>query len=231
MVPCYQIVIERQNGPSKSIHKDGQLTLKIIGTGFGRTGTESMRRALDILGVGPTHHMMELGEGAPLRQRWLDLANGAEPDWDFLFEGYGACIDWPSAQYWRTLIDVYPDAKVLLTMRSADSWWKSFEGTIVKYLQSNDDLNGLAHAVGRDVFGSRYADREYAIALYNQNVSDVLAIVPRERLLVHRLGDGWDPLCDWLGLPIPDVDYPSGNTTSDFKSRNIRVGVDQKPQT
>lgn len=215
----------------KKLEKDGQLTLKIIGTGFGRTGTDSMRRALDLLGVGPTHHMMELGKGTPLRQRWLDLANGTEPDWDSLFEGYGACVDWPSAQYWRTLIDVYPDAKVLLTMRPAESWWKSFECTILKYLQSNDDPVGLAQAVGRDVFGGRYADRDYAIALYNQNVSDVLATVPRERLLVHQLGDGWEPLCDWLGMPIPDADYPSGNTASDFKSRNIEGGDDQTPQT
>ncbi len=189
-----------------------------------------MRRALDMLGVGPTHHMLELGEGAPLRQRWLDLANGAVPDWDHLFEGYNACVDWPSAQYWCTLIDVYPDAKVLLTMRSADSWWKSFEGTILKYLQSNDDPHGLAHAIGRDVFDGRYADRDYAIALYNQNVSDVLATVPRDRLLVHRLGDGWAPLCDWLNLPVPDLPYPSGNTTSEFTSRVNESGEGETPQ-
>jgi len=145
------------------------MTLKVIGTGFGRTGTDSMRNALNILGVGPTHHMFELEEGSPLRPLWLDLAKGGEPDWGKLFEGYTACVDWPSAYYWRTLINVYPEAKVILTMRSAESWWTSFEATILKYLQSGDDPQGLSHLLVADqVFEGRYADRDYAIAAYNK---------------------------------------------------------------
>lgn len=203
------------------------MTLKVIGTGFGRTGTDSMRTALNILGVGPTHHMFELEEGSPLRPLWLDLAKGGEPDWDKLFEGYTACVDWPSAFYWRTLIDVYPDAKVVLTMRSAESWWTSFEGTILKFLQSGNDPEGLAHLLLADqVFEGRYADRDHAISVYNKNVADVIATVPSERLLIHNLGDGWHPLCDWLGLPVPDVDYPSGNTTADIRTRLAEKGVD-----
>lgn len=84
------------------------MALKIIGTGFGRTGTDSMRKALNILEVGPTHHMMELGEDTPLRQTWLDLAAGAVPDWNKLCTGYSACLDWPSAFYWRVLLSEYP---------------------------------------------------------------------------------------------------------------------------
>ena len=203
------------------------MALKVIGTGFGRTGTESMRNALNILGAGPTHHMFELGEDSPLRPLWLDLAKGGKPDWEKLFEGYSACVDWPSAFYWRTLIDVYPEAKVLLTMRSAESWWKSFEATLLKYLQSGDDPEGLSHLlVAQQVFDGRYADRDYAMEVYNKNVADVIATVSPERLLVHNLGDGWAPLCDWLGLPLPDVDYPSGNTTSDMRARLAAQGID-----
>ena len=203
------------------------MTLKVIGTGFGRTGTDSMRNALNILGVGPTHHMFELKERSPLRSLWLDLAKGGEPDWDKLFEGYTACVDWPSAYYWRTLINVYPEAKVLLTMRSAESWWTSFEATILRYLQSGDDPEGLGQLlVAEQVFEGRYADRDYAIAAYNKNVADVLATVAPERLLVHNLGDGWQPLCNWLGLPVPNVDYPSGNTTSDILKRFADEGID-----
>lgn len=203
------------------------MALKVIGTGFGRTGTDSMRKALNILGVGPTHHMFELAEGAPLRPLWLDLAKGGEPDWEKLFEGYNACVDWPSAYYWRTLINVYPEAKVILTMRSAESWWASFEKTIVKYIQSGDDQHGLAKLLVADqVFDGRYADREYAIALYERNVADVIATVAPERLLVHNLGDGWHPLCDWLGVAVPDVDYPSGNKTSDLLASFADKGID-----
>jgi len=203
------------------------VTLKIIGTGFGRTGTDSMRAALNILGVGPTHHMFELEKGTPLRQPWLDLAKGSQPDWDFLFTGYHACVDWPSAHYWRSLIKVYPEAKVLLTMRSAESWWNSFEATILKYIQSGDDPNGLAKLlVAEQVFDGRPDDRNHAIATYNRNIEEVIATVDPERLLIHSLGDGWEPLCNWLGLSVPAVSYPSGNTTQDIVGRFAEKGVD-----
>lgn len=196
------------------------MTLHIIGTGFGRTGTDSMRNALNILGVGPTHHMLEIVEDGPERKRWLDLAKGASPDWEALFRGYRACVDWPSAFYWRTLIDVYPDAKVLLTMRSAESWWSSFEKTILKLILTDDDTEGFGHLlIAEQVFGGRPDDREHAIKVYNQNVEEVLSTVSADRLLVHNLGDGWGPLCDWLGLDFPDCDYPSGNTSRDFVER------------
>ena len=205
------------------------MSLRVIGTGFGRTGTDSMRNALNILGVGPTHHMFELDEGSPLRQGWLDLAKGAAPDWNALFAGYNSCVDWPSAYYWRSLIDEFPKARVLLTMRSAESWWTSFEATTLKYIQSGDDPNGLAHLlVAEQVFGGRPDDREHAIAIYNRNTEEVIAAVDPERLLVHQLGDGWAPLCDWLGLPVPDVEYPSGNTTKDIIRRLEEKGVDLK---
>ena len=198
------------------------MTLKIIGTGFGRTGTDSMRKALNILGVGPTHHMHELGNSAPLREPWLQLVRGEQPDWEQLFNGYNACVDWPSAHYWQTLVEHYPQAKVLLTLRQPESWWKSFEATILRHIQSNDDPNGFAQQlIAKQVFDGRPADREHAIAVYNRNVEQVLATVPSERLLVHKLGDGWEPLCKWLDVPVPGVDYPRGNTTKDFvKSLN-----------
>jgi hypothetical protein len=203
------------------------MPLKIIGTGFGRTGTDSMRNALDMLGVGPTLHAFELGEDSPLRGVWLDLVNGSAPDWDALFAGYNACVDWPSAHYWRELVVAYPDAKVLLTMRPAESWWTSFEGTILKLIQSGDDPDGFAQRlIARQVFDGRADDREHAIALYNRNVADVIATVDPGRLLIHNLGDGWEPLCAWLGVPVPDVEYPSGNTSRDFVRHFAAQGVD-----
>jgi len=193
------------------------VTLNVIGTGFGRTGTDSMRKALNMLGVGPTHHMMELGNESRLREPWLKLVKGAEPDWNVLFTGYHACVDWPSAFYWRTLVNHYPQAKVLLTMRSAESWWKSFQATILKHIQNSDEKNGFAHLlVAEQVFEGRPGDRDHAIAIYNQNIDEVLSTVAPDRLLIHNLGDGWEPLCHWLRRPIPEVNYPRGNTTQGF---------------
>ncbi len=137
-----------------------------------------------------------------------------------LFAGYHACIDWPSAFYWRSLVADYPDAKVLLTMRSAESWWNSFEATILKQIQSDDEPNGFGKLlVAEQVFEGRPDDREHAIAIYNRNVEEVIATVDPERLLIHNLGDGWEPPCRWLDLPVPEIDYPSGNTTQDFAQR------------
>jgi len=195
------------------------MALKVIGTGFGRTGTDSMRKALNILGLGPTHHMHELG--SPISQKlWLDLIKGGKPDWSLLFDGYHACVDWPSAFYWRALVNEYPESIVLLTMRPAESWWSSFEATILKYINNNDDPNSLAQLlVAEQVFDGRPADKEYAIEVYNQNIKDVISTVAPERLLIHNLGDGWDPLCKRLKLPTPSVDYPFGNTSRDFTRR------------
>ena len=188
-----------------------------------------MRKALNILGVGPTHHMFELVEDSPLTQLWRDLANGAEPDWEKLFHGYNACVDWPSAFYWRELVEVYPDAKVLLTMRSPESWWNSFSKTILKYIQNADDQTGLSFTlVANQVLSGRPEDRDHAISVYKQNIGDVLNTVAPERLLVHNLGDGWKPLCRWLDLPVPEMDYPRGNTTLDMADRMKDAGVDLK---
>ncbi|TIR52842.1 MAG: sulfotransferase family protein, partial [Mesorhizobium sp.] len=101
------------------------MTIRVIGTGFGRTGTDSMREALTMLGFGPCHHMSEVMAHAEQKRLWRALAQGAAPDWNRLFAGYKSCVDWPSVHYWRELIEVFPQARVILTWRSPESWWES----------------------------------------------------------------------------------------------------------
>ncbi len=196
------------------------MTLKVIGTGFGRTGTDSMREALNILGVGPCHHMVEVNASEEQKVTWRALVKkGLPPSWEQLFAGYASAVDWPSAYYWRELIAFYPQAKVVLTYRTADSWWKSFEQTILQGIQRSTEPESLGLALIRDkVFGGRADDRAHAIAMYEENVAAVRATVPPERLLVHSLGDGWEPLCAHLGVPVPAQPYPSRNTTNDFQN-------------
>lgn len=102
------------------------MTLEVIGAGFGRTGTDSMREALNILGFGPCHHMFEVTENPLMKSRWRAFMDTDDRDWESLFEGYRSCVDWPSVHYWRDLITHYPQARVILTWRDADSWWKSY---------------------------------------------------------------------------------------------------------
>ena len=185
------------------------MSLKVIGAGFGRTGTDSMREALTILGFGPCHHMFEVIGNEDQKRLWRTLAQGGAPDWNALFAGYSSCVDWPSAHFWRELAAFYPQAKILLTYRSPESWWESFENTLLARLKDSTDPQSLGVAlVAQRVFGGRPADRAHAIATYEANVRDVLAAVPRERLLVHHLGDGWEPLCRHLGVAVPDTPYP-----------------------
>lgn len=196
------------------------MSIKVIGTGFGRTGTDSMREALTILGFGPCHHMVEVMANEDQKRLWRALAQGATPSWSRLFAGYSSCVDWPSAHYWRDLVRVYPQARVILTYRSPESWWASFENTILAGIDKSVDPESLGIAlIAKQVFEGRPHDRAHAISLYEANVQAVTSTVPRDRLLVHNLGDGWDPLCAHLGVPIPDDPYPSRNSASEFRAR------------
>ena len=194
------------------------MSIKVIGPGFGRTGTDSMREALTILRFGPCHHMKEVMANEDQKRLWRALAQGAAPDWDQVLQGYSSCLDWPSAHYWRELISFYPDARVILTYRPSESWWASFEQTILVGVNKSVDPESLGLAlIARQVFGGRPGERAHAISVYEANVRAVMETVPRERLLVHKLGDGWEPLCAHLGLPTPSEPYPSRNSSGDFR--------------
>lgn len=194
------------------------MTIRVLGAAFGRTGTDSMREALDMLGFGPCHHMREVNANEEQKRLWRALVRGVAPDWEQLFAGYQSCVDWPSAYYWRELISVYPKAKVILTYRTPESWWASFEQTILAGMQASTDAESLGLALVRDkVFGGRPEDRAHAIAVYEANVNAVKATVPPDRLLIHNLGDGWEPLCAHLGVPVPAEAYPSRNSASEFQ--------------
>jgi hypothetical protein len=198
------------------------MALKVIGAGFGRTGTDSMREALEILGFGPCHHMYEVNAHEEQRRMWRAFVQGAPLGWEQLFEGYRSCQDWPSAHYWRELVEFYADARVVLTYRTPESWWQSFAKTIVPSIERSLEPDSLGVALIRDrVFGGRPGDRAHAIAIYEANVRAVKATVAPERLLVHNLGDGWEPLCAHLRVPVPAQPYPSRNAAKAFQDANL----------
>lgn len=202
------------------------MTLEVIGAGFGRTGTDSMREALNLLGVGPCHHMMEVMAHDEQKRLWRAFVKGEPIGWDRLLAGYAACVDWPTAHYWRELSQAYPQAKVVLTYRRAESWWESFEKTLVPVMQSSTEPDSLGVALVRDrVFGGRPQDRDHAIAVYEANVEAVKSEIPPERLLVHCAGDGWEPLCAFLGRPVPASPYPSRNSADDFRGAAQKAGI------
>ncbi len=194
--------------------------LRVIGTGFGRTGTDSMREALEILGFGPCHHMRALIEDDPHNMAWRGCIASEDMDWDQLLGGYQSCVDWPSAHYWPQLVEQFPEAKVLLTWRTPESWWASFEKTILPRLLEDTETEETApgsQLIALRVFGGKPLEKNHCISAYEANVAAVKAKIPADRLLIYKIGDGWDPLCDFLNVGVPDTPYPRSNNTAEFQ--------------
>jgi len=198
--------------------------LSVIGAGFGRTGTESMKQALETLGYGPCYHMHEVLPHQDRVDTWRAAAGDILPDWDITFAGYRSTVDWPGARYWRELSVHFPDAKILLTTRSPESWYESMQNTILKVIrESTDPLSIATGFLARGVFGGNIDDRDHVIGVYERNIADVQAAFGNDRLLTYHLGDGWDPLCRFLDCPVPDTPYPHSNRPGEFHSSLDRV--------
>lgn len=197
------------------------MALKVIGSGLGRTGTLSTKLALQQIGFGPCHHMAEVfmhPESVPL---WVEAGRG-KPDWDAIFDGYVSMVDHPGCAYWRELMDYYPDAKVLHTVRDPDKWFDSTQATIFSDANMGrvrEGPMGEFFAQLQAFYGGDMHDRAFMTDFFRRHTEKVVATVPKERLLVFEVSQGWGPLCDFLGVPVPDTPYPRENTTEQFQAR------------
>ncbi|HLI65926.1 MAG TPA: sulfotransferase [Caulobacteraceae bacterium] len=205
------------------------MALKVVGSGLGRTGTKSMQTALNMLGFGPCHHMVEVFQHPESMALWVRASKG-EDVWDQIFDGYKSMVDYPGAHYWRELAAKYPDAKVLHTTRDADKWFESTQATI--FSPANTAVHESA-GVRAEFFESfmgpmraNLADRAFMTEHFRRHEAEVKATIPAERLLVYEVGSGWGPLCAFLGVPVPDVPYPSENSREEFVARVRAAGGD-----
>ena len=202
------------------------MSREIIGSGFGRTGTRSLKEALEMLGFGPCHHMTEVFQNPAQVDHWTALAEGREVDWETVFAGYVAQVDWPGAHVWRELTVAFPDAKVLHSHRPPEIWWGSFSKTIGRLMQDREGLEISPHGaemlrafgelIMAETFDTNTPDEAAATAAYEQRLADVRAAVPADRLLVYDVSDGWRPLCSFLGVPVPAEPFPFLNRRSEF---------------
>ena len=204
--------------------------LKIVGAGFGRTGTNSLKLALEQLGFGPCHHMFEVADHPEQLPYWQAAARGDLPDWDALFADYGSCIDWPAARYWREIAAHYPDAKVLLSVRPAEKWIKSVHATIYPAMFERGEAVPAETRARRDMayeiiveqtFGGRLDDAEHAMATFRAHTAEVRAVIAPKRLLVYDVAEGWEPLCEFLGVAMPDGPFPRINSSEEFIERRL----------
>ena len=207
------------------------MTLRVVGAGLGRTGTHSLKLALEQLLGGPCYHMLEVFQHPEHVPLWHGAANGDMPDWDSLFAGYVATVDWPAASFWPELGAAYPDAPVLLSVRdSSEEWWRSADRTIFEVSRrpvvGPDPWREMWDDLSRNRFTDRLDDRDAAVAAYERHNAAVRKAVPRDLLVEWRPADGWDPLCRALGVPVPDDPFPVTNTTAEFRAM---LGLEAPP--
>jgi hypothetical protein len=196
------------------------MTVDVIGAGFGRTGTLSLKDALERLGFGPTYHMREVMQRPTHIARWHEYAVNGSMDWEALFDRYRSCVDFPASCAWRELRDHYPNAKIVLTVRDPDEWWKSTAATIYPLSRTAFPwwLRKLVPPADRWV--------DMVERLVWDGIFAVRAEVPPSKLLVFDVRDGWEPLCDFLGVPTPSDDFPHLNDATAVRrlTTAIRVG-------
>ncbi len=204
------------------------MALKVIGAGLGRTATFSTKFALEHLGLGPCYHMSEVLAGArrhiPL---WLDVIAG-QPDWDSIFDGFQATMDYPACTYWRELAEYYPEAKIVLTVREPDSWFESVTETIFSERMNaqvhDSPFGALLQGVAFDAFGGRHEDRAFMTEWFERRNREVVESLPPERLLVFHPREGWEPLCQFLGVPVPAAPFPRVNSRDELGGRSDEQG-------
>jgi len=203
--------------------------VQVIGAGFGRTGTTSLKAALEKLGFGPCHTMLDLFAHSDQIPVWLRRSRGEPVDWAALYAGFGSSVDWPGARFWDEIAEVFPAAKIILTVRDPKTWYASARDSI--YAAAMEPLpdpvepifaqvwHMSREVVWDGVFGGRFDDEMHAIKIYEENNRRVVAEADPDRLLVFTVSEGWAPLCQFLDVPIPDEPFPHVNDRAAFTER------------
>ncbi len=203
------------------------MALRVVGAGLGRTGTTSLKQALELLLDGPCYHMLDVFGREQDTPVWHAAVRGEPVDWGELLHEYRATVDWPACAFWRELSVANPEALVLLSTRdSAEQWWGSMEHTIVPVSQRpipTDDPAAarhmaMLHELFERTFTAALANPAAAMAAYERHNEDVRRATAPERLIDWRPGDGWDPICAALGLAVPDEPFPHENRSAEYRA-------------
>ena len=200
------------------------MALQVVGAGFGRTGTLSLKNALEMLGFGPCYHMMEVFPRPEHVAMWHRLAFHNSMDWDLVFRDFRATVDWPAARWWREIAAHFPDAKVLLSLRDPEAWYKSMSETIYQPMKWPPRLDApepmrlqtemVRKAILTETFDNRFEDKAHAIEVFERHNQEVRDSIDPARLLVFDVREGWAPLCRFLEVPIPGQPFPRLNDTA-----------------
>jgi hypothetical protein len=196
------------------------MSLQLIGAGFGRTGTASLKFALETLGIGRCYHMSEVLADPSHIELWLRAERG-EAVFEQIFDGFSATVDFPACIFWRELMETYPDAKVLLSVRDPERWYRSTQETIlsphfVKHMAGGPFGKIGSGLIGR-FFDGELHDHDHLIRRFNEHVESVRSAVPADQLLVYEVKQGWEPLCEFLDVPVPGEAFPHVNSEEETR--------------
>jgi hypothetical protein len=211
------------------------MTLKVIGLGMGRTGTLSLKLALEKLGYGPCYHMEDLIRQPENIIYWEEIKKRGTTDWEKLFGSYQSAVDFPVIACYQQLLEKYPDAKIILTVRDANAWYESASRTIfntepglagkVKMalkmpfsprLRNLMRVFRMSGQFWQEHVGKNFREKEAAIAFYRRWNEQIKSEIPAEKLLVYEVSQGWQPLCGFLGVEVPAEDFPKANIREEF---------------
>ena len=218
------------------------MTLKVIGLGMGRTGTLSLKLALEKLGYGPCYHMEDLIRQPENIIYWEEIKKWGTTDWGKLFGSYQSAVDFPVIACYQQLLEKYPDAKIILTVRDENAWYESASRTI---FNTEPGLGGkikmalqmpffprlrmlmrvfrMSGQFWQEHVGKNFREKEAAIAFYRRWNEQIKSEIPAEKLLVYEVSQGWQPLCGFLGVEVPAEDFPKANTREDFLQEKKKV--------
>jgi Sulfotransferase domain len=225
--------------------------VKVIGAGFGRTGTMSLKVALETLGFDPCYHMTEVFANPEHTGFWISAWRGESADWDGVLGGYEAAVDWPACTFYEELMERHPEAKVILSVRDPERWYESVRNTIYELsvaiprhpiyrigyeivsffvFRGSGNVDLADEIIWQGTFDGRFEDKDYAIEVFERHNAEVQRRVPGDRLLIYDVKAGWEPLCEFLGVEVPDEPFPRTNDTAQMRRRlrgvkAISIGV------
>ena len=202
--------------------------MKVFGTGFGRTGTLSLKIALEKLGIGPCYHMREVVSHPSHIKIWYDISLGEHPNWNRLFSGFNSAVDFPVSLFYEQLINKFPDAKFILTLRDFDKWYISTANTIYKVPTMLPEwfkqvvypirifIAMQVNLIWVGLFNNRFSDKESAKIVYYEHIESVKKTIPSDKLLIYHVNMGWGPLCEFLNVAVPEIPFPKVNDTAEM---------------
>jgi len=214
--------------------------VKVIGAGFGRTGTMSLKVALERLGFGPCYHMTEVFAHPEHTSFWVSAWRGERVDWEGVLGNYESAVDWPACTFYEELLELHPEAKVLLSVREPERWYESVRNTLYELsvvvprhplyrigyklvsllvFRGSGNANLADELIWQGTFDGRFEDKDQAIEVFERHNEGVRQRVPGDRLLVYEIKDGWEPLCEFLGVEVPDEPFPRTNDTAQMRRR------------